>query len=209
MNIEQPGLDIYKFKKNSSRNGFGTYYNQVNETLGDDVRDVLVIGQGDNIVPSILRACDLEVDTFDILADMEPTYVGDILQIDDIVHKQYDCILCCEVLEHLPFDKFELALSKLNKISRKKVIISLPVFGLAGYIKIWAPKYINFTMMISIPFYKPGRKVICDKHYWEINSKGTPQKLIKNSIAKYFKITKQYRVKDEPYHFFYILEPLH
>ena len=205
--IMQPNKsEDYKFSKNC-RDGFGSYWHQVNEALVEGVNSVLVIGQGDNIVPFILKSQGLAVDTFDIVKDMNPTYVGSVLDIGEIVKRKYDCILCCEVLEHLPLDKLEKIVSQFNDIATQKIIISLPIFGLAGYIKIWAPKYINFTFVIRVPYYKLGHKVMCKEHYWELNSKYVKRKDVDEIFERNFKVLNAYRVKDTPYHMFYILEP--
>lgn len=201
--VQRKGLEEFEFT------GFGSYYYQIKETLRLKPKNCLIVGQGDNVVPSILRGLkneNIEVDTFDIVEDLNPTYVGDIRQIDTIINKIYDVVLCCEVLEHLPYDEFAMCLKKLSKIQRNGLILSLPVFGLSGYVKVWTPKYIQFTIPISVRFYKPGKKVMCDEHYWEINDRyGTKKKDVISKIEETFTIEKYYRVKDVPYHMFFIL----
>lgn len=105
---------------------------------------------------------------------------------------------------------FEICLSEIKKLCTpaSHVILSIPVFGLAGYIKIWAPKYINWTWIIGIRYYKPGVHVMCpSQHYWEINSKKYKLKMIKSVIGKEYEILNLYRVKEVPYHMFFILKP--
>lgn len=196
----------YKFN-NTCSDGFGSYWHQVKEVLKDGIKTVLVIGQGDNIVPYILSSQGLEVDTFDFIKDMNPTYFGNVLDIEKIVNKKYDCILCCEVLEHLPIDKLEGILNQLNKIAQKRIVLSLPIFGLSGYIKVKAPKYIDFSIVIAVPFYKFGRKVMSREHYWEIGSKGTGKKVVEKILSENLVKVDSYRVKEAPYHMFYILKP--
>jgi len=38
----------------------------------------------------------------------------------------FDCVTCCEVIEHLPCDVFDLALTELARISSKYILISVP-----------------------------------------------------------------------------------
>lgn len=205
--VKQPNTVLnYRFNKTCS-DGFGSYWYQVKEVLKEDIKTVLVIGQGDNIVPYILKSQDVEVDTFDLVKDMNPTYVGNVMEIEAIITKKYDCILCSEVLEHLPFDHFDNILKQLNKIAQKRIVISLPVFGLSGFIRVKAPKYIDFGIIIAVPFYKLGHKVMCSEHYWEINAKGTHKKDVEKVLNNNFDMINHYRVKDVPYHMFYILEP--
>ena len=207
MDIKQPtNKERYAFEKYVNQEGFISYFFQVQEALAYSPKNCLVIGQGDDIVPYIMRSQGVEVDTFDIVEDMDPTYLGDVRNIREIVTQKYDVIICCEVLEHIPYEYFEACLLNLKPIANKSIILSLPVFGLAGYIKVWAPKYINFTIPISTRIYKRGCSVMSTEHCWEINSKGYKLNMVRDSIKKVFRIKKQFRVRENPYHMFFILE---
>lgn len=208
-NPKQPeSVDFYE-NYLCEEGSFKSYYYQVKEVLKLNPTSVLVIGQGDNIVPNILRSFvkkQIRVDTFDVIEDMNPTYVGDVRQIDEIVKDKYDVVLCCEVLEHLPFNEFVSCLQKISKVQRKGLVLSLPVFGLSGYIKIWGPKWFRFTIIIAIRYFF-GKKVNCDQHYWEINDgNGVKLKDVVNAIEQDYAIKSRYRVKDQPYHMFFVLK---
>ena len=190
--------------------GYAPYLHQIHNVLKLQPQSVLVIGQGDNIVPSILRGLvmhDIEVDTFDFVEDMKPTYVGDVRQLDKIVERRYDVILCCEVLEHLPFAEFAGCLQKISMLNRKGVVLSLPIFGISGYIKVGISGFKHFTIPVSIRYFKPGWKVMCKQHHWEINDRnGTKKRDVIRVIEEHFTIRNHYRAKDVPYHMFFELE---
>jgi len=50
---------------------------------------------------------------------------GDIAAIP-LADRSVDCVTCLEVIEHLPVDVFDQALSELARVARKYVIISVP-----------------------------------------------------------------------------------
>lgn len=198
---------VTKFRFN--KQSFVAYYYQISEALALKPKTCLLIGQGDNITPSVLKGLvceDMEVDTFDIVEDMNPTYIGDIVDINKIVKKTYDIVICCEVLEHLPFEKLSLCLENISKLQTKGVVLSLPVYAMSIYIKLWIPKIIDDAIRISIP-YKPGRKAGGLGHYWEINNReGITCRKVMNAIENHFFIEKRFRPRDNPYHMFFILK---
>lgn len=56
----------------------------------------------------------MQVDTFDVVNDYNPTYVGDITKVNDFIEDgSYDCVVCMDVIEHTlnPF-------STVNEIRR-------------------------------------------------------------------------------------------
>lgn len=50
---------------------------------------------------------------------------GDITSIP-LANGSYDCVTCLEVVEHLPVDIFQTALSELARVARKYIIVSVP-----------------------------------------------------------------------------------
>lgn len=51
--------------------------------------------------------------------------LGDITDIP-LPDKSYDCVCCLQVLEHISYDKFPVAVSELARVSRKYLLISVP-----------------------------------------------------------------------------------
>lgn len=150
-------MNSYPFLKYCNKNRWDTYYKQLELAYMTGSKSFLIIGPGDHIVPVVLRHIipDAIVDTFDIKEGS--TYQGDLCNISDIVTKHYDCILCCEVLEHIEFEYFESIIKQLKDICVNKLIISLP--------------------------YYTG--VLCKWHKWEVNYKKYTEEYILNILSSF------------------------
>ncbi len=97
-----------------------------------DVKSIADIGCGNGVFINTLLDRKLN---FDILGiDRSNTalkYVNGNKLLSDISNiplpdKSYDCITCLEVLEHLPVNLYDKAISELCRISKKYIIISVP-----------------------------------------------------------------------------------
>ncbi|MCM1467223.1 MAG: hypothetical protein NC086_03670, partial [Alistipes sp.] len=119
----------YNFDKYVDEARWMSYYYQVKEALASGSKSFLIIGKGDGIVPAIIQelvGLNGVVDTFDYDEQLQPTYIGDIRELSNVVTKKYDCILCCQVLEHLEYKYFESIIKEIDNICNSRVILSLP-----------------------------------------------------------------------------------
>jgi hypothetical protein len=116
---------------------------------------------------------------------------------------KFDVILCCQLLEHLPYDMFEGILYKISLLA-DNVIISLPNDALNFRIDIKLPRLQCIRMNIDLyRFYEKFK--YRGEHYWELGMKGYPKWKIRKSIEKFFTIKKQYLSIHNHYHMFFIL----
>lgn len=199
----------YNFLTYLDKARWNSYYHQIEEVLKNNSKSVLVIGKGDGIVPNILGEQVEEIKIFDIAEDLQPDYLGNILEMSNIVDKKFDSILCCQVLEHLPFDKFEQCISELVNVTKKQVIISLPQHNINISLKIKVPLFKEKIYKIQIPrLYKKWNLIKCGggEHYWELNVRGYPIKKIRKILEKYFILKNEYTINENLYHRFFILE---
>lgn len=206
---KQVEKEHYNFLSYSNKARWNSYYHQIEEVLKNNSRSALIIGKGDGIVPNILKEQMEEVKIFDIAEDLQPDYLGNILEISNIIDKKFDSILCCQVLEHLPFENFEKCISELEKITNKQIIISLPQKNIVFNIEFKIPKIPRVDLNIHIPkfyqnftFEKDGNR----EHYWELNVKNYSISRIRKILEKYFILKSEYTVKENSYHRFFILE---
>ena len=120
--------------------------------------------------------------------------------------KSFDVVVACEILEHLPFEKFEKCLSEIKRVAKMGAVISLPH---AGY---------TFSFSFKIPLIKWKRfifklphfwktKTSTTEHYWEPGLKNYPVSKIKGIFKKTgFEIEKSLIGPDDPSHVFFILK---
>ena len=201
----------YRFSNYVSYKRWVSFYSQVFEGLDTEGKDILYIGVGDKTVVNILKSFGKNVTTFDFDSNLKPDICGSITDIDEILTKKYDTIICCQVLEHIPFDLFESTLKKLSKCFNERLILSLPnndrwlkINLVLPKINIQAKKRCKKLFQKKWDINKQGFK----EHYWEIDIKGKEysKKNIDNIIGKYFKIKKSFVSYENTYHDFYILE---
>ncbi|MFP4403811.1 MAG: class I SAM-dependent methyltransferase [Candidatus Woesearchaeota archaeon] len=192
----------YSFLKYTKLDRWNSLWYQITEILKLNPKTVLEIGSGGGIVKEILNLENIKYHNLDIDEKLNPTYISDLKNVD--IKKKFDCVVAFQVLEHLPYRYFDLCLKNLNKLSNGYILISLPRFGPYINFKFKLFPFIDINFLKSIPFRK---KIKFDgQHYWEIGGKGYSLKKIKKDISKKFKIIKDYRIKENPYHQMFILK---
>src|SRR5262249_34963101 len=109
----------------NSKERFCSFWHQVDETLSLEPETVLEVGPGSGIVTYCLRHAGIQMTTVDLDAELGPDVVGSVTQLP-LADGSFDAVLCCEVLEHLPWEEAEAALGELARVTRKGVVLSLP-----------------------------------------------------------------------------------
>ena len=102
-----------------------SFWHQVDEIFEIGASTVLEIGSGSGLVTNWLRTAGVEVKTLDLEPELEPDIVGSVTDIP-LSANSCDAVLCCQVLEHLPFDQLPVALTEIGRVSRMGAVISLP-----------------------------------------------------------------------------------
>lgn len=203
--MKQVDKTHYEFEKYTKIPRWISYWYQVKEVLALNPNTVLVIGPGDGVVVAALKQYIEKVHTLDIAEDLNPDFVGSVLDINATIKEKYDVIVCCQVLEHLPLDQFETALKSIKE-SSKHLVLSLPYAHTNIFeFFIRLPKMISFYFNLVLPkFYK--KWTFDGEHYWEVGSKGACKKAIRNKVSTHLKIKNEYHVQFHKYHIFYICE---
>jgi ubiquinone/menaquinone biosynthesis C-methylase UbiE len=167
-----------------------SYWYQIDETLSKNPDNILIIGKGSGIVEySIaLISPQTRITTFDIDIELNPDVVGDVryLPFED---GSFDCILCCQVLEHLPYSEIDGVLREIYRVVRNSVILSIP--QRRKYIKVeFAATHLGTKrLIIKYPFNK--KKISNSQHCWELN-RGVSCKDFQKLLMKYFSIEKSF-----------------
>lgn len=199
---KQVTKEHYHFSSYLRKGRWMSYWHQLEEVISLHPQSVLIVGTGDNIIKKILQEYVPVVKVLDIDAELSPDYVGSVE--DAAVDRTFDCVLCCQVLEHLPFDRFESCIRSLHRIASAHCVLSLPMrrwkfgFTLTGF---------NRTLKAGWIWKRKNVKWHFDgEHYWEIGTSGCPEAVIRTLLEKYFRILRCYSAGDNGYHRFYILE---
>lgn len=193
----------YEFCQYDDRGRWTSYWHQINEVLELKPESVLEVGVGNRTVSGCLKKHGLNVRILDVDKDRKPDIIGSVEEMP-FQNDFFDLILCAEVLEHLPFGKFEKCLGELKRVSRKNVVLSLPHFGPPIKISFKIPFIREIRIAFKIP-YRPKHKS-GGVHHWEIGKRGYPPNKIRDIIKRYFRIKKEFIPFENQYHHFYILE---
>jgi SAM-dependent methyltransferase len=121
----QVPTEHYWLRAYNTKERMCSYWHQVDEVLGLDVGTVLEVGPGGGLVTDWLRRAGVQVTTL----DMDPAVGADVQgSVSDMPLESgsFDAVMCCQVLEHLPFTDAEQALRELARVSRVGAVVSVP-----------------------------------------------------------------------------------
>lgn len=203
-----PGRSHYSLKYFQSGRVF-SYAHQIDTVLSFEPRRVLEVGVGAGVVAAALRAMGIDVTTVDIQPELKPNIVGSVteLPVDD---GAFDVALCCQVLEHLPFDQFIPALRELRRATTSGVVISLPDIR-PHYSLSWRlPRVGHGTLVGTRRKAPPPERIQSGRensgHYWEIGYPDVPLRRVREGVsAAGLTISKEWRVSELPWHHFFRL----
>ncbi len=178
-----------------------SYYYQADLVYSFKPQTCLEVGVGHGFVSHALKTLGISLQTFDVDPELHPDIVGSIEAIP-LPDASVDVVLCAEVLEHLPFDRFETCVKEIARVSKKGAVISLPHWGYTLR-ALWSFPLWKGSWAFKLPFTKeiPPNGVHC----WEIGRTGYPPARIRAVLAKYFTIEKEWLSTWMPYHRFYRL----
>lgn len=209
-NWVQDTLSKHDQTKLDAKDLFASYWHQIDEVNRFKPSSVLEVGIGNKFVSSYFQRLGYNMVTLDVLRGFEPMVVSSVLTLP-FKEKSFDVCLCCEVLEHLPYEYFGNALSEFHRVSRKAFVMSLPDVSWCLSIKLSLTNLpLPFSKMsyVSFPRLLWRNYPFNGQHYWDIGKKGYGLKKIVRSINDAgFTIFKNYRVFEKPFHRFFVLKP--
>ena len=203
--MKQIDKDAYQFARYVGIDRWSSYYYQLREILEQKPASVLEIGIGDHVVGNYLKGRGVAYTSTDIAEDLSPDVVADVtaLPFED---SSFDVVCAFEVLEHLPFEKFEQALAELARVARNKILISVPHFGPSLRLEFKIPFLPRVRLACKVPF--PKMHIFNGQHYWEIGKRGYSVRRIRNCISKFGRIRKEFIPFENQYHHFFIIEKI-
>jgi len=190
---------------------FISYYYQIDLTRRLKPASILEVGIGNRLVSDYFKRAGFNIKTCDIDESLSPDFAGDIrkLPFDDT---SFDVIMACEVLEHIPFEDFRVALAELARVSRRFVVISLPYRHTSFQAAFKFPfarslmknkSFFDFCIRIPLGFIGFENS---GQHYWEIDRRKYRIGKVKSILKENFEIKKEVRPVLDSYHEFFVLE---
>ncbi len=200
---QQVERGYYDFLKYNDLERWGSYWHQLEETLAFKPESVLEVGVGTGVIGPVLQHEGIHYQTLDIAADLKPDFVGsvDAMPVKDM---SYDVVCAFEILEHLPFEKFEQSVKEIHRVAKVGAVVSLPHFGPPIKFLIKIPFLPEIKCAWKIPY--PRTHVFNGQHYWEIGKREYPVRRIRDVLEKYFIVTKEFVPFENQYHHFFVLK---
>lgn len=197
----------YDFRKYITKRRWASMWHQVDEVLSDSPDKILEIGPGPGIFKALVGSFGINIETLDIDPELEPDHVASADNMPFENHT-FDAVCAFQVLEHVPYETALNIFQEMARITSDKIVISLPNADRAWPFSLYIPTKGELKFYIKKPSAGSKEHIFDGQHYWEVNKKGYAEtKLIKdlNSLAS-VKLVRSYRVKENPYHHFFIFK---
>lgn len=203
--MKQVQADHYQFRSYLSPAHWSSYWVQLDSVLESRPATALIVGVGDGVVPRYLTDQGVRVDTLDVDPALKPTFVGDLGTFRAPEGRRYDVVLCCQVLEHLPFERLPEAMDRLLCLT-DRLIVSLPYSHVAlARLELRAPVVKYFRVAVCIPkFWKRWR--YDGQHHWELGTRGFGLRMFRRWLRMRSEILAEYSSFSNPYHRFFVLK---
>lgn len=165
-------------------------------------KSVVEIGIGNGLVASMLRGAGMDVLTVDINPNLEPDICASFHELGRLSTEmeRFDLVLCCEVLEHLPFEMIDACLATIARLG-SAAFITLPRarrafgFSLACWLPRMAPR--RLAWFVDSPRIK---RRFSEGHCWELGSSAaTSEKATLEKLQQYFERVDVGRVPMVPH----------
>jgi predicted SAM-dependent methyltransferase len=194
----------YCFSKYVKKMRWLSIWHQLDEVLSLEPHTVLELGPGPGLFKALATHFGIRVETVDLDPELEPDYVTSATELP-MENDSYDCVCAFQMLEHLPYDQALQVLGEMIRVTKKHIVISLPDAKPVWVYMLHIPKLGRKTVHIPRPRLKKPVHEFDGQHYWEINKTGySLGKVISDFTQNRASLIKTYRVKEYPYHRFFI-----
>lgn len=196
----------YQFSRYVDQLRWASLWHQVAEIVREMPSNVLEVGKGNGLLGAILRHYGIDYQSTDIDPELKPDHVASVTDLP-FASEAFDVVGCFQVLEHIPYSDFRAALTELIRVARTKVVISLPDAKALWQYSFYLPMKGELKLNVPRPRLRPQEHVFDGEHYWEINKAGYPLADVMETIGICgARVQSTYRVSQNPYHRFFVLE---
>lgn len=178
---KQVNVSHYNFDQYLSIQRWCSIWHQLDQSIKLKPSSVLEIGSGMGIFKSIGNLFGLNVKTLDLDPDLNPDFVGSVTNMP-FEDKKYDLVCAFQVLEHLPYEQAIGAFNEMLRVSKSKVLISLPDSKVLWRYHLYIPMFGPIDFFVPRFTFRETTHEFDGQHYWEINKKGFGLKKIIVSV---------------------------
>lgn len=157
-----------------------------------DVTRVLEVGPGLGLVTAMLGNAGFAVRTLDLTpAPDEDRRVGrieaDLRTVSGERLAGFDCILCCETLEHLYWHEVDGVLAKFRHSGARHVVLSVPYEGLQLDIRLYLNRFkaaqsVAFRKLRFLRSFRFDAVADPQCHKWEVGYRGTSLRALERKL---------------------------
>ncbi|MFB3882368.1 MAG: class I SAM-dependent methyltransferase [Armatimonadota bacterium] len=207
----------YGFLNYVSRKRMLTFWYQLAEIMQLDVNSVLEIGLGPRVVTGVLKELGKQVKTADIDPALNPDYLVPVQRLTSVIPPDsFDLLLCARVLHHVPLDELDTALEEMSKVSRRYVLLTVPVDELRFYLGASATarpqRWLSFRVPLSLKrlaLRAMRRDASRYAQTWKLGCcPGSTLQAFEDRLSKLFTIEKSYAMPEVRNHRLFLLSKL-
>ncbi len=157
-----------------------SYYYQYSKIKELGVTKILEVGIGNGTTSTYLKKVGFNVTTVDYEENLGADFLADVTKLP-FKNDEFELTLCCEVLEHLPFEEFKKSLLELSRVSSKYVLVTVPDHRRVPFsISFKLPFIEEISFNLRVPTFRKHK--FDGFHYWEIGHKEYPLSRILEEI---------------------------
>ncbi len=188
-----------------------SFAHQIETVLVYKPQRVLEIGVGPGLVTASLLQLGIDVTTLDIDASLMPDLCASVTDIP-IPNDAVDVSVCCQVLEHMPFDDACSALCEIRRVTGTALVLSVPDITRYMDIALTTPKLGSQHLKLDLPRLLPRsidpQRACNGGHCWEIGYRDHSLRTVRSAIEQTgWNIVRTWRVPELLWHRFFQLEP--
>lgn len=139
--------------------------------------DLLEVGTGDGVVRRCAEPFVRSTTVMDINPRLHPDVLGNLLDRQPALEARFDAVVCTEVLEHIPFERFPTCLAHLRSFLRPDGLLFLTLPHRKGHMLVVTPRQRLLKWRFPVGLTSLGeaynrfvrRRIWIDPHHcWEI-----------------------------------------
>ena len=192
----QFGLNYEDYLKKLDFLDWYRYFFILKEVIKFKPKNILEIRAGSEVIKNCLRKFVKDYQVMDINSKLNPDILSDLREFRPELKEKFDCVICAEVLEHMPFEDLEKNLTNIYNylIGEGKAMITIP--HRRARVMIITPLSYQKPLIVTLPswlksspksFYQQfiKKRIWIDPHHcWEIGDGKLKKRDVESVIKK-------------------------